>query len=43
MEDPINGQSLTRSSVNIAVLRALLDAGVELVHAPQELVPRPST
>ena len=41
MEDPMNGQSLTRSRVNIRVLSALRDAGVALVHAPQEVVLRP--
>jgi len=40
MEDPVNGQSLTRSRVNIAVLSALRDAGVVLVHSPQEVVLR---
>ncbi|MEN9619584.1 MAG: hypothetical protein RL406_1821 [Pseudomonadota bacterium] len=40
MEDPVNGQSLTRSRVNIAVLRALRTAGVVLVHSPQEVVLR---
>jgi hypothetical protein len=40
MEDPVNGQSLTRSRVNIAVLSALRDAGVMLVHSPQEVVLR---
>jgi small-conductance mechanosensitive channel len=40
MEDPINGQSLARSSVNIAVLSALRSAGVMLVHSPQEVVLR---
>ena len=40
MEDPVNGQSLTRSRVNIAVLGALRTAGVVLVHSPQEVVLR---
>jgi small-conductance mechanosensitive channel len=40
MEDPVNGQSLTRSRVNIAVLSALRAAGVLLVHSPQEVVLR---
>jgi small-conductance mechanosensitive channel len=40
MEDPVNGQSLTRSRVNIEVLRALRAAGVILVHSPQEVVLR---
>ncbi len=40
MEDPVNGQSLTRSRVNIAALGALRAAGVVLVHAPQEVVLR---
>jgi small-conductance mechanosensitive channel len=40
MEDPVNGQSLTRSRVNIAVLSALRAARVLLVHAPQEVVLR---
>lgn len=40
MEDPVNGQSLTRSRVNIAVLGALRSAGVMLVHSPQEVVLR---
>ncbi len=40
MEDPVNGQSLTRSRVNIAVLSALRAAGVMLVHSPQEVVLR---
>jgi small-conductance mechanosensitive channel len=40
MEDPVNGQSLTRSRVNIAVLSALREAGVVLVHSPQEVVLR---
>jgi len=40
MEDPVNGQSLTRSRVNIAVLSALRAAGVVLVHSPQEVVLR---
>jgi len=40
MEDPVNGQSLTRSRVNIAVLSALRTAGVVLVHSPQEVVLR---
>jgi len=43
MEDPVNGQSLTRSRVNIAALRALRDAGVMLVHSPQEVVLRHSS
>jgi len=38
MEDPVNGQSLTRSRVNIAALSALRAAGVLLVHSPQEVV-----
>ena len=40
MEDPVNGQSLTRSRVNIAVLSALRAAGVVMVHSPQEVVLR---
>lgn len=40
MEDPANGQSLTRSRVNIAALGALRSAGVVLVHSPQEVVLR---
>ena len=40
MEDPVNGQSLTRSRVNIEVLSALRAAGVILVHSPQEVVLR---
>ena len=40
MDDPINGQSLTRSRVNLAVLTALRMAGVVLVHSPQEVVLR---
>ena len=40
MEDPANGQSLTRSRVNIAALGALRAAGVVLVHSPQEVVLR---
>jgi small-conductance mechanosensitive channel len=40
MEDPVNGQSLTRSRVNIAVLSALRAASVVLVHSPQEVVLR---
>ncbi len=40
MEDPVNGQSLTRSRVNIAVLSALREARVVLVHSPQEVVLR---
>jgi small-conductance mechanosensitive channel len=40
MDDPVNGQSLTRSRVNIAVLNALRDAGVLLVKSPQEVVLR---
>jgi small-conductance mechanosensitive channel len=40
MEDPVNGQSLTRSRVNIAVLSAFREAGVLLVHSPQEVVLR---
>ena len=40
MEDPVNGQSLTRSRVNIAALSALRAAGVVLVHSPQEVVLR---
>ena len=40
MEDPVNGQSLTRSRVNIAVLAGLRAAGVLLVHSPQEVVLR---
>ncbi len=40
MEDPVNGQSLTRSRVNIAALSALRAAGVMLVHSPQEVVLR---
>jgi small-conductance mechanosensitive channel len=43
MEDPVNGQSLTRSRVNIAVLSTLRAAGVLLVHSPQEVVLRHST
>jgi small-conductance mechanosensitive channel len=42
MEDPANGQSLTRSRVNIAALSALRAAGVILVHSPQEVVLRHS-
>lgn len=42
MEDPVNGQSLTRSRVNIAALSALRAAGVMLVHSPQEVVLRHS-
>ena len=40
MEDPANGQSLTRSRVNIAALSALRAAEVILVHSPQEVVLR---
>jgi small-conductance mechanosensitive channel len=40
MEDPVNGQSLTRSRVNIAALSALRAAGVAMVHSPQEVVLR---
>jgi len=40
MEDPVNGQSLTRSRVNIAALSALRAAGIVLVHSPQEVVLR---
>lgn len=40
MEDPVNGQSLTRSRVNIAALSALRAAGVLLVHSPQEVILR---
>jgi small-conductance mechanosensitive channel len=40
MDDPVNGQSLTRSRVNIAVLNALREAGVLLVKSPQEVVLR---
>ena len=40
MEDPVNGQSLTRSRVNIEVLSALRAAEVILVHSPQEVVLR---
>jgi small-conductance mechanosensitive channel len=40
MDDPVNGQSLTRSRVNVSVLNALRDAGVVLAHAPQEAVLR---
>jgi small-conductance mechanosensitive channel len=40
MEDPVNGQSLTRSRVNIAVLSALRASGVVLVRSPQEVVLR---
>ncbi len=40
MEDPVNGQSLTRSRVNIAALSALREARVVLVHSPQEVVLR---
>jgi len=40
MEDPVNGQSLTRSRVNIAALSALRASGVVLVHSPQEVVLR---
>jgi small-conductance mechanosensitive channel len=40
MEDPVNGQSLTRSRVNIEVLSALRASGVILVHSPQEVVLR---
>jgi small-conductance mechanosensitive channel len=40
MEDPVNGQSLTRSRVNIAALSALRAAGVVMVHSPQEVVLR---
>jgi len=43
MEDPVNGQSLTRSRVNIAALSALRAAGVLLVHSPQEVVLRHPT
>lgn len=38
MDDPVNGQSLTRSGVNIAVLNALREARVLLVKSPQEVV-----
>jgi small-conductance mechanosensitive channel len=38
MDDPVNGQSLTRSGVNIAVLNALREGGVLLVKSPQEVV-----
>jgi small-conductance mechanosensitive channel len=40
MDDPVNGQSLARSRVNVSVLSALRDAGVVLAHAPQEVVLR---
>jgi hypothetical protein len=40
MEDPVNGQSLTRSRINIAVLAGWRAAGVLLVHSPQEVVLR---
>jgi small-conductance mechanosensitive channel len=40
MDDPVNGQSLTRSRVNIAALSALRASGVVLVHSPQEVVLR---
>jgi len=40
MDDPVNGQSLTRSRVNVSVLNALRGAGVVLAHAPQEVVLR---
>jgi small-conductance mechanosensitive channel len=40
IEDPVNGQSLTRSRVNIAALSALRASGVMLVHSPQEVVLR---
>jgi small-conductance mechanosensitive channel len=40
MEDPVNGQSLTRSRVNIAALSALRASGVVMVHSPQEVVLR---
>jgi small-conductance mechanosensitive channel len=40
MEDPVNGQSLTRSRVNIAALSALRATGVVMVHSPQEVVLR---
>jgi len=36
----VNGQSLTRSRVNIAVLSALREARVVLMHSPQEVVLR---
>ena len=40
MEDPVNGQSLTRSRVNIAVLSALRETGIVMVRSPQEVVLR---
>jgi small-conductance mechanosensitive channel len=40
MDDPVHGQSLARSRVNIAVLSALRANGMMLVRAPQEVVLR---
>jgi small-conductance mechanosensitive channel len=40
MEDPVNGQSLTRSRVNIAALEAMRASGVALAKTTQEVVLR---
>jgi small-conductance mechanosensitive channel len=40
MDDPVNGQGLVRSSVNVAALKALREAEVILVKSPQEVVLR---
>ncbi len=42
MEDPANGQALTRSRVNVAALSALRSADVVLVYSPQEAALRHS-
>lgn len=40
MDDPVNGQGLVRSLVNVAALKALREAEVILVKSPQEVVLR---
>lgn len=40
MDDPVNGQGLVRSLVNVAALNALREAEVILVKSPQEVVLR---
>ena len=40
MDDPVNGQGLVRSYVNVAALKALREAEVILVKSPQEVVLR---
>ncbi len=40
MDDPVHGQSLTRSRVNIAALSALRASGVMMMRSPQEVVLR---